>query len=103
MPDFENPNVRSLQNALVQLTAPDGRVFSFRYAALIPYAGRDYAVLQSTDETDGEQMLITRMVERDGELTFEVAQEEDVIQAVFEKYVADAIRQAMEDAHEQDD
>ena len=88
-----------LENALVELTAPDGRVFQFRYAGTVLYAGQDYVVLMelNKDQAGEEQLLITRLEESpEGELSFVVAQEEDVIQAVFEKYVAQSIQAAME-------
>lgn len=86
-----------LADAVVELTAPDGGVFRFRYGATIPYAGQDYVVLlemECTDQGD-EQILITRVEEQDGELSFVVAEEEDVIQQVFDKYVARSINQAV--------
>lgn len=95
MSDFEHS---PLANALVELTAPDGRVFQFRYVATLPYAGEDYVVLMELekDPNGQEQLLITRLEEgEDGLLSFLVAQEEDVIQAVFEKYVALSLQDAL--------
>ncbi len=84
---------------LVDLTGPDGTVFHFRYGATVPYAGEEYAVLLELelDESGEEQVLITR-VEKDeeGNLAFVVAEEEDVIQAVFEKYVALSVESGLE-------
>ncbi len=75
---------------MVELTGEDGKVFKFRYGAMIPYTGEEYAVLleMELDENGEEQVLITR-VQKAGEdsLSFEVVQEDDIIQAVFEKYV----------------
>lgn len=91
-----------LEDALVELTAPDGRVFRFRYAATLPYAGEEYVVLLEleTDAQGEEQLLITRVEEaEDGQLSFVVAQEEDVIQAVFQKYMDLTIRSAMDADH----
>ena len=52
-----------LREALVELTAPDGRSFQFRYGATIPYAGQDYVVLVELekDPTGEEQILVTRL------------------------------------------
>ncbi len=75
---------------LVDLTGPDGTVYHFRYGAMIPYAGEEYAVLleMELDENGEEQVLITRVEKtEDGKLSFVVAQEDDIIQAVFDKYV----------------
>ena len=76
---------------LVELTAPDGTVCRFRYGAMIPYEGEEYAVLleMELDENGEEQVLITRVEKtEEGNLSFVVAQDEQAIRAVFEKYIA---------------
>lgn len=98
-------NEHDLNDAVVELTAPDGKVFRFRYGATIPYAGQEYVVLleMENDANGEEQILITRVEEmEDGQLSFVVAEEEDVIQQVFDKYVALSIHNAvdgLEDCH----
>lgn len=84
---------------LVDLTAPDGTVYHFRYGAMIPYAGEEYAVLleMELDSTGEEQVLITRVEKaEDGNLAFVVAEEEDVIRAVFDKYVALSVENGLD-------
>ena len=84
---------------LVDLTGPDGTVYHLRYGAMIPYAGQEYAVLLELelDESGEEQVLITKVEKtEDGSLAFVVAEEEDVIQAVFEKYVALSVENGLE-------
>ncbi len=84
---------------LVDLTGPDGTVFHFRYGAMIPYAGQEYAVLLELelDESGEEQVLITKVEkDEDGNLAFVVAEEEDVIQAVFDKYVALSVENGLD-------
>lgn len=76
---------------LVDLTAPDGTVLHFRYGAMIPHDGAEYAVLleMELDPNGEEQVLITRVEKaEDGNLSFVVAEEAEVIRAVFDKYVA---------------
>ena len=76
---------------LVDLTGPDGRVYHFRYGAMIPYAGEEYAVLLELElDPNGEEQVLITKVEKteDGNLAFVVAEEEDIIRAVFDKYVA---------------
>ena len=84
---------------LVDVTGPDGTVYHFRFGAMVPYAGAEYAVLleMELDENGEEQVLITK-VEKDeaGNLGFVVAEEEDVIQAVFDKYVALSVESGLE-------
>ena len=84
---------------LVDVTGPDGSVYHFRFGAMIPYAGEEYAVLLELelDENGEEQVLITKVEKtEDGSLTFVVAEEEDVIQTVFEKYVAMGVEAGLE-------
>jgi Protein of unknown function (DUF1292). len=92
MSDFDQ--TPDLTGALVELTAPDGTVYQFQYSAIIEYAEQDYVVLVEMEQ-DGEgndQLLITRLNEsEEGELSFEVVEEEDIISAVFEKYVAQSL------------
>ena len=84
---------------LVDVTGPDGTVYHFRFGAMIPYAGEEYAVLleMELDANGEEQVLITRVEKaEDGNLTFVVAEEEDVIQAVFDKYVKMSVENGLE-------
>ena len=84
---------------LVDLTGPDGTVYHFRYSAMIPYAGEEYAVLleMELDENGEEQVLITKVEKaEDGNLSFVVCQEEDIIQAVFDKYVALSVENGLD-------
>ncbi|MGN0779869.1 MAG: hypothetical protein ACI4MJ_12010 [Aristaeellaceae bacterium] len=89
-----------LTGARVELTAPDGKVYRFRYGASVPYAGEMYAVLLSEEAGDGEQILITRVEEQGGELTFVAAEEDDVVDQVWGKYCDMHIRQAVQDLPE---
>ena len=94
-------NPESLIGAPVALQAPDGRVFRFHVAALVPYAGETYAVL----EEDGEQgqMLVTAIEMTDDHIpSFVVQGEEDIITGVMEKLVARSIARAMEQEQAQD-
>ena len=84
---------------LVDLTGPDGTVYHFRYGAMIPYAGQEYAVLLELelDESGEEQVLITKVEKaEDGNLAFVVAEEDDIIRAVFDKYVALNVQQGLD-------
>ena len=84
---------------LVDVTGPDGTVYHFRFGAMVPYAGVEYAVLleMELDENGEEQVLITKVEKtEDGSLAFVVAEEEDIIQAVFEKYVAMGVEAGLE-------
>ncbi|MBE5787102.1 MAG: hypothetical protein E7324_06130 [Clostridiales bacterium] len=93
---------RSLIGANVALSAPDGRIFQFRVAAMVPYAGEEYAVLEE-EKQDG-QLLVTH-VEWEDEVTpvFVVAEEEDIISTVLEKHVAQTIAKAMAQIPDQDE
>ena len=98
----ERPEMDELMDGvpLVELTAPDGTVLRFRYGAMIPYAGEEYAVLleMELDPNGEEQVLITKVEKtEDGNLAFVVAEEPDVIQTVFDKYVKLAVEAELGD------
>lgn len=86
-----------LNDAVVTLTAPDGTELFFRYGATIPYAGRDYVVLLEMEDTpDGEeQILVTRLHEEGEMMSFEVVEEGDIIEHVFDKYVQLTTQEAL--------
>ena len=102
---MNNPELNQAMNEafegipLVDITGPDGTVFHFRFGAMIPYAGEEYAVLLELelDENGEEQVLITKVEKtQDGNLGFVVAEEEDIIQAVFDKYVKLSVESGLE-------
>jgi hypothetical protein len=90
----------ALADSHVELTAPDGTVYRFRYGAVLPYAGQEYVVLVEleNDPNGEEQLLITRLIEsEEGELSFEVVTEDDIIQAILQKYTEKQIHDVMEE------
>ena len=85
---------------LVDVTGPDGTVYHFRFGAMIPYAGEEYAVLLEMEANeDGEEQILVTRVEKaeDGNLAFVVAEEPDVIQTVFDKYIQLSVQQKLEE------
>lgn len=95
--------MNDLRGAKVELTAPDGTVYHFRYGATVPYAGEEFAVLLSEETGEAEQILITRMEEQDGQVAFIAAQEDDVVEQVWSKYCDMMIMQAVQDLPEADE
>lgn len=87
-----------LRDALVKLTAPDGTELLFRYGATLPYAGKDYVVLLEMEDTpEGEEQILITRLHDDGEtMSFEVVEEEDIIEHVFDKYVQMTTRAGLE-------
>lgn len=86
----------SLIGAPVALQAPDGRVFRFHVAALVPYEGETYAVLE--EESESGQMLVTLVeVAEDNIPAFLVQGDEEIITGVMETLVARSIARSMEE------
>ena len=92
---------QSFIGAQVELSAPDGRIFRFHVAALVPYAGDTYAVLEH--EAEDGQLLVTHIETENDQPVFVVVGEEDIITAVLEKQVADTIARAMAQLDVQDE
>lgn len=92
-------NARNLIGAPVALQAPDGRVFRFHVAALVPYQGDTYAVLE--EEGENSQMLVTLVEMGDDHIpSFLVQGDEAIITGVMETLVARSIARAMEEGEE---
>ena len=95
-------DLEALIGAQVELSAPDGRIFHFRVASLVPYAGEAYAVLEHMAE-DG-QLLVTHIeTDADNAPVFVVVGEDDIISGVLEKQVAQTIARAMEQVEDVDE
>lgn len=94
-------NPESLIGAPVALMAPDGREFRFHVAALVPYAGETYAVLEQDGE-DGQMLVTAVEMTEDNIPSFVVQGEEDIITGVMEKLVARSIQRAMEQCEDED-
>ena len=86
------------EERLVPLTASDGSVFQFRLGSVLDFEDNLYAVLieMEKDANGEEQLLITRWSTDDnGEQRFEVVAEERIINAIFERYVAESLGEAL--------
>lgn len=94
------PDAQALIGRQVILTAPDGLEFRFQVAALIPYAGQEYALLE---HEGGEGQLVTH-IETDAQQApvFVAAAEEDIITAVMEKYLRQSVARSLENGPEKD-
>jgi hypothetical protein len=91
---------QALIGRAVALSAPDGQEFRFRVAALIPYAGKEYALL----EHEGGEGQAVMHIETDAEQApvFVLATEEDIISAVTEKYLRQAVARSLAGSPEAD-
>ena len=92
-------NPHSLIGAPVALQAPDGRVFRFHVAALVPFRNDTYAVLE--EESESGQMLVTLVeVGEDHIPSFLVQGDEEIITGVMETLVARSIARSLEGEEE---
>lgn len=88
-------NPQSLIGAPVALQAPDGRVFRFHVAALVPFRNDTYAVLE--EEAESGQMLVTLVEVGDDNIpAFVVQGDEEIITGVMETLVARSIARSLE-------
>ena len=70
---------------IFMLTDEDGSETEYEFLSLIPYGGKDYAVMMATAE-DEEDVLILSVEEENGEEFLETVVDEDVLEAVFELF-----------------
>ena len=91
-----------LIGARVGLCTPEGAVYQFRVCSLQTYACETYAVLE--EEAQMGQLLVTHVeTDADGAPVFIVVGEEDIIEAVLEKQVAETIMQSLRDVKDTDE
>ena len=77
-----------LREMTFELTAPDGRVHRFRCGGVIPVDGTEYVVLLSLDATDGSAVLVTRLVQTDDGLSFEIVEDEETVGQVYMRFAS---------------
>lgn len=78
------------EDDIITLTSADGEEIDFVEIAGIAHEGNFYAILQPVellDNMDDDEALVFRVSRNsDGSDKFEIVLEEDIIDAVFEKY-----------------
>lgn len=85
----------SLIGAPVVLMDPQGQAYRFHVAALVPYEGETYAVLE--EESENGQLLVTAVeVGEDHIPSFVVQGDEEIITGVMETLVARSIQRSLE-------
>lgn len=90
-----NPAEPEEEDNIVELTDEDGCVVRFEYITTVDYEGDNYVVLMPLDEEHPEDEqeeaeVIILKIEQDenGEDTYVTVDDEDVNQAVFERFLA---------------
>lgn len=83
------------QDNIVELTDEDGKVVQFEHIDTVEYEGSAYVLLLPMEplegmEEDEEGVVILRIVEGDEEDVYEGVEDEDLLDAVFEKYLETA-------------
>lgn len=78
-------------NNIIELIDEDGNAVQFEHLCTVPYDGDEYIVLADVndDEDDEEQaVVILRIVPKeDGDDEYDGEVEEDILNAVFEKFL----------------
>ncbi|MBR1409263.1 MAG: DUF1292 domain-containing protein [Clostridia bacterium] len=84
----DNNEFRDDENIIV-LTDEDGTDVEFEFCASIEYEGKEYVVLLPADEDDGE-VVILEVIESDDEesdeATYVGVDDDDILEAVFERF-----------------
>lgn len=91
-----NPAEPEEEDNIVELTDEDGCVVRFEYITTVDYEGDNYVVLMPLDEEhpedeqEEETEVVILKIEQDenGEDTYVTVDDEDVNQAVFERFLA---------------
>lgn len=83
------------QDNIVELTDEDGKVVQFEHIDTVEHEGNSYVLLLPLEPLEGvdedeEGVVILKIIqsEDDDEDTYEGVEDEDLLDAVFEKYLA---------------
>lgn len=77
-------------DGVVQLVTEDGETLDFFFVASLEYKGEWYAFFQPAEEMadiDDDEVVVFRIVEENGEDTFEPVEDEALLDEVYDEYV----------------
>ncbi len=95
MTDEINNQIPEEEDNIVELTDEDGVVSKFEYLTTISHEGGEYVVLlvlddegnEPGDDDDGEVVILQIEQDENGEDIYVSVEDEDVSQAVFDKFM----------------
>ena len=95
MSDEINNQIPEEEDNIVELTDEDGVVSKFEYLTTISHEGGEYVVLlvlddegnEPGDDDDGEVVILQIEQDENGEDIYVSVEDEDVSQAVFDKFM----------------
>lgn len=95
MTDENNNLIPEEEDNIVELTDEDGVVSKFEYLTTVSHEGDEYVVLMVLDEEgnepegdDGEVVILQIEQDENGEDIYVSVDDDDVSQAVFDKFLA---------------
>lgn len=73
---------------IVELYDEDDNLVRFEHVMTIEYEGENYVLLAPLDEDEeGDEVIILRIEEQDGEEVYATLEDDDLINAVFSRYL----------------
>ena len=73
---------------IVELFDEDDNLVRFEHVMTIEYEGENYVLLAPLDEDEeGDEVIILRIEEQDGEEVYATLEDDDLINAVFSRYL----------------
>ena len=95
MTDENNNLIPEEEDNIVELTDEDGVVSKFEYLTTVSHEGEEYVVLMVLDEEgnepegdDGEVVILQIEQDENGEDIYVSVEDDDISQAVFDKFLA---------------
>lgn len=90
------------ESSIVELTDEDGVTTEFEYLTTIEYEGDSYVVLMAPQEEDhdeeGEVVILKIEVDANGEDTYVSCENDEVAEAVFDRFMEELDEEELEDA-----
>lgn len=95
----ENNNVE-LENNILELIDENGEAVNFELLSVVTYEGSDYLVLAEAENPDSEEVVILKVEEGENEddVAYVSVEDEAVLDAVFQQFVAEIDGEEDEDS-----
>lgn len=99
--DLETGLPEDEESSIVELTDEDGVTTEFEYLTTIEHEGENYVVLmapqEEEDEEEGEVVILKIEVDANGEDTYVSCENDEVAEAVFDKFMEELDEEEDED------
>lgn len=90
--EYDDEEDEDMDEDILEMEDEDGQIIRFRLSATIPYEGEEYVLLVCAEQTDDiemdESLIMLSTTDEDGDACYQSLDDEALIAAVYEAYLA---------------